>query len=135
MVVTFKHIGIAVEHLEDTVNRYKAMTGIKDVSLEEYERDGLHYNIAIVDLGGIPLELIQPLTKKGMAQEHLDHFGPGVYHFAVEVSDLDESLSVIHKRGIKTNTIRKGVHGEQICFLKQEILPGIFLELIEKSKG
>ena len=130
-----KHIGIAVDKVEKVVAQFKKITGVEKVLFKKYERDGLHYNTAVIDFGGVALELIEPLIPKGMAQEHLNSFGPGVYHLALEVSDLEETISFVNDRGFETNNIRKGLHGERVCFLQQEILPRIYLEVTEKENS
>ena len=125
------HIGIAVKDIEKAVFNFSKLFGRDIIPLTEYRTSNLHYRIGLIQLGELALELIEPLTKAGMAEEHLKDFGPGVYHLAIAVNDLAEAITVYNKRGFETQEIRKGIHGERICFLKDPVLPGIYLELVE----
>ncbi|MBN1545057.1 MAG: VOC family protein [Syntrophaceae bacterium] len=124
---------MAVRDMNIVVDKLADLLGINEIPLLQYKNNAVHYQIALLNLGEFELELIEPLTKAGMAHEHLRDFGPGVYHIAIEVEDLPEALNLYKKRGFESQEIREGVHGERICFLKEPILPGIYLELIESK--
>jgi len=43
-----------------------------------------------------------------MAQTHRDQYGPGVYHFAIPVPDLDKAILDCRKKQLDVGPIRKG---------------------------
>lgn len=125
------HIGMAVKDVHQAASNLANLLGIEDISVTEYKTETLHYKVGLLHVGELELELIQPLVPTGMAEEHLKNFGPGVYHFAFAVPDLAEALESYQKRGFEHQEIRKGIQGNRVCFLKDEVLPGIYLELVE----
>ena len=125
------HIGIAVRDAHQSVLNLSNLLGLENIPLSEYRTDSLHYRIGIIRLGEIELELVEPLMKAGMAEEHIRDFGQGVYHFAIAVPDLIEAIDRYKTRGFVSLEIRKGIHGGRICFLQNQVLPGIYLELVE----
>lgn len=129
------HIGIAVRDARQAALDLAKIFGIENIPLTEYRTKIMHYRIGLLHLGELELELIEPLVQAGMAEEHLRDFGPGVYHIALAVPDLTEALDRYKKRGFESQEIRQGVHGKRVCFLKDPVLPGIYLELVETPKG
>lgn len=129
------HIGITVHDARQAALNLAKLLGIENIPLTEYRTKALHYRIGLLHLGGLELELIEPLAQAGMAEEHLRDFGPGVYHIALAVPDLAEALERFRKRGFEHQEIKQGVHSDRVCFLKDPMLPGIYLELVETPKG
>jgi len=66
-----------------------------------------------------------------MAQEHLDQFGRGVYHHALQVRNLDEVMKSCCVKGFEIQPVRNGTAGGRIAFFKNPLLPGIYLEFVE----
>ena len=53
------------------------------------------------DMGGIGLELIQPLKGRSVYGEFLEKKGEGIHHLAFMVEDLDAEIADMEKRGFK----------------------------------
>ena len=51
-------------------------------------------------MGGVELELIQPLEGESPWQEFLDKHGEGIHHIAFKVDDLDKEVDKFTKRGL-----------------------------------
>jgi len=127
------HIGIAVRSIDTFVEVFKRLLNLRDIPIHDYQMDGNRYKISFIPLGGVELELIEPVNQQGMAQEHLDLYGPGVYHFALLVCNLDDTIRELQVRGFECQHVKTGFGGQRIVFLKESVLPGIFLELIEAN--
>lgn len=125
------HIGIVVKNIEDSISNLKKLCDIDKVAIRNYRDGELHYRIAFVELGPLELELIEPVNQKGMAQAHLDEFGPGVYHFAFGVLDLDKTAQECRDRRLSVGPIRRGAEGDRVVFLSESLLPGINIEFME----
>jgi methylmalonyl-CoA/ethylmalonyl-CoA epimerase len=128
------HIGIVVPDIHSAVEAFSKLLHQSGVTIEDHKNEGRHYKIAFISLGDVLLELIEPVNKKGLAQEHLDEFGPGVYHFALTVPDLDEEVKKFRDQGFEFHQTRTGAAGGRIAFMQNPILPGILLELVEPKK-
>jgi methylmalonyl-CoA/ethylmalonyl-CoA epimerase len=125
------HIGIAIRDSKQAVLNLSNLLGIEEPPLNEYKTESLHYQIGLVRVGEVELELIEPRKSSGMAEEHIREFGQGVYHIAIAVNNLTEAIERYKQRGFESQEIRRGIHGARVCFLKNQILPGIYFELVE----
>lgn len=130
-----EHIGIAVKDVDSAIDVFRRLLKRQSLPIQNYQKDGLNYKIGFISFGGVELELIEPLNRKGMAQEHLDKFGPGVFHLALQVPDLDEAIEECSARGFEIQNVRTGAAGGRVVFLKDPILPGIYLELVEPKRS
>ena len=61
------HIGIAVHDARQAALNLAKLLGIENIPLTEYRTKALHYRIGLLHLGGLELELIEPLAQAGMA--------------------------------------------------------------------
>lgn len=93
-------------------------------------------DVAVLELGGIHLELLsssQPDSKVGrLLREH----GEGVHHLSFEVNDIRQGLAELREDGIqlRDEVPRPGLHGRQIAFLAPQDTGGILIELAEESR-
>lgn len=62
----------------------------------------LGFNNAIVDIGGIPLEFIEPINPdEKPIHNFLKKRGPGMYLLELQVDNLEEEVKRLKKKGIK----------------------------------
>jgi methylmalonyl-CoA/ethylmalonyl-CoA epimerase len=78
------------------------------------------------------LQLLE-VTGPGTVARFLDRRGPGLHHVALEVSDLDEAVSDLHRRGVRMvdEVPRRGGMDSRIAFVHPASCGGLLLELIE----
>lgn len=133
MGMRIDHIGIAITDLNAAVMGLLRLLSVAELDIQYYQNDISSYKITFINLGGIVLELIEPVTRKGMAQEHLDQFGPGVYHLALQVPGLDNAIKTYSAKGFECQPVRIGAKGERITFMKDQLLPGIYVEFVERK--
>jgi methylmalonyl-CoA/ethylmalonyl-CoA epimerase len=113
------HVGVVVRDLDKTVKRLESL-GIgpfkplplppleggkplfrgKPIDPEEYHK------LLIADIGGVGLEIIEPVKGASPYQEFLDTKGEGIHHLTFAVDDLDREVAKFTERGV--NVILKG---------------------------
>jgi len=128
------HIGIIVNDLNQAIQQYEYVLGLKLNRIEDYG-EGL-LKIAFFSLGDVLIELIQPLKEGSSAWDFLHHHGEGVEHIAFEVENIDSELTtLIEKKVPLHNKIPKpGAGGADIAFLKRTALNGVLGEFVSHQK-
>ncbi|MAG31742.1 MAG: hypothetical protein CL908_12715 [Deltaproteobacteria bacterium] len=104
-------LGVVVRDVDASLERYKALLGVSDEQIARIETRELpswletryrgepsdfHARIALLDLGGIQFELIEPVAgDPSCYSEFLEEVGPGIQHIMVQPTDharLTETL-------------------------------------------
>ena len=131
MIKGIGHIGIAVDNLEESLAAMvKAldvdMPPIKDVSEKKMK-------IALIDMGGIGLELIEDYSEDGPFARFVKERGNAIHHFCLLTDNIEADLKALVKRGIEMadQRPRVGLRGKRIAFAKPSALNGIPFELSE----
>ena len=89
--------------------------------------------LAFFDLGGVQLELIEPLGGDSTWQEVLDRRGEGVHHVAFWTEDMAASARDLRGRGV--NLVQRGDMGEgQYAYFDGEKELGCVVELLERKR-
>lgn len=84
--------------------------------------------------GGSYLQLLQA-TGPGTVARFVGRRGPALHHVAMEVSDIDEAVSDLRRRGVRMvdETPRPGGMGTRIAFVHPASCQGLLLELVGPS--
>jgi methylmalonyl-CoA/ethylmalonyl-CoA epimerase len=92
--------------------------------------------VAIFDIGGVRIELVEPLSDDSPVSNFLKKRGGGIHHIAYEVDDLEGQVEVFTKNHIRllNPETGKGVSGSKIIFAHPGDLSGVLMELVEKKK-
>ncbi len=131
------HIGIAVKNIDETLNKWEALFGVKAQHIETVKE---HFvRVAFIPMGGVLMELLEPSEPNaGVIAEFLEKHGEGFNHIAYRVEDLEALLAEIKKKGFSLSTIYhkdekplRGSRGSLIAFLNQEETNNVLIELVE----
>jgi catechol 2,3-dioxygenase-like lactoylglutathione lyase family enzyme len=96
----------------------------------DYDMD---LRLARGDMGGMGLELIQPLKGRSVYGEFLEKKGEGLHHLAFGVDDLDAEIADMEKRGFKV--IQTGAFGTaKFAYFESEKPGGMLIELCQAPK-
>jgi methylmalonyl-CoA/ethylmalonyl-CoA epimerase len=80
-------------------------------------------------MGGIDIELIQPVEGLSPHQEFLDVKGEGIHHIAFGVQNIDEVLANYARQGIGVNFSAKA-RGGGCAYIDTHLIGGINIELL-----
>jgi len=131
------HIGIAVKSIDETLNRWEALFGVKAHHIETVKE---HFvRVAFVPMGGMLIEFLEPSEPGvGVIAEFLEKHGEGFNHIAYRVEGLEILLVEMKKKGFSLSAIyhkdespRRGSRGSLIAFLNHEETNNVFIELVE----
>jgi len=94
------HVAYVVADMENTVEMFERVFGMKPYRREEIESSG--QEVALYQLeGGATLEVIRPLHENTLWAEFLRrHGGDGVHHVAYSVDGINQRLLELESRGV-----------------------------------
>ena len=117
MITKINHIGIAVQSIERTLKLYTEALGleVKDIEIVAEQK----VRTAIIPVGESKIELLESTDPEGVIAKHIEKRGEGLHHIALEVSSIEEALSLLKAKGIPLvdEKPRRGVEDTRIAFL------------------
>lgn len=143
----FAHAALVVKDMDKAVKLFEALevgpfppflggTGMsfsgKTVHGKPVDYD-MDLRIARSDLGGLTVELIQPLKGRSIYDEFLEEKGEGLHHLAFMVDDFDAEVADMEKRGFRV--IQTGaMPNTKWAYLEAEGPGGMLIELCQAHK-
>jgi len=133
MITKLNHIGIAVNSIEDAVKLYTEVLGLKLKDIEIVEDQKVR--TAIIPVGESKIELIESTDPEGVIAKYIERRGEGMHHLALEVSNIQQALETLEKKGIQLidKQPRTGVEDTSIAFLHPKGTK-VLIELVEPRK-
>ncbi len=130
----FSHIGVLVRDLPATVERFRTILGARVI--ETGHLPETNTDVAVVDLGGVHLELLSSPAADSKVGRLLQERGEGIHHISFEVDNLREQMEQLTQSGVElTDKVpRTGLHGRQIAFLANQGTAGILIELAQENQ-
>ena len=131
MIAKINHIGIAVSSIDQALKLYTEVLGLslKEIEVVEEQR----VRTAILPVGESSIELLESTDPEGPLARHIEKFGEGMHHLALEVADIEEALSKVAQSGIPLidEKPRQGVEETRIAFLHPKGTGRVLLELVQ----
>ena len=126
------HIGIATNKLEDSLAVWRDALHLEIDSSEEVQEQGVR--VAMLPLGAVHIELLEPLSPDSPVGKYLAKRGPGIHHVAIEVDDIRASLAELAAKGARLidKEPRTGARGCLVAFIHPSSTNGVLLELVQR---
>ena len=131
------HVGVAVADLDEAIDFYTRIFGMRCVHEETNEDQGVRE--AMMSVGPSPaggcVQLLAPLTPDSTIAKFLDRSGPGVQQVAYTVADVDAASAALRERGVRLlyDEARRGTAGSRINFVHPKDAGGVLVELVEPA--
>ena len=132
MVKKLDHVAIAVKNLDEALETYEKLFGLKPEKIEDVPDQKV--KAAILPIGnGSEIELIQPVDNESGVAKFLEKKGEGIHHIALEVENVDQELKSLVDQGVNLidKEPRSGLAG-RIAFLHPKSTRGVLIELCQK---
>lgn len=131
MILGLGHIGIVVKNIEESLASISRALDIPVPPIRDFPEE--KKKVAVVDLKGIGLELIQDYSPEGELAKFVRDRGDAIHHFCLLTNDIQEDIEILKKRGIEMmdQKPRLGLRGKKIAFIKPSALKGVQMELSE----
>jgi methylmalonyl-CoA/ethylmalonyl-CoA epimerase len=126
------HVGIAVPDLDEAIEFYARVFGMRCVHTEENPEQGVREAMLAVGDGPDRVQLLAPLTRDSTIARFLDRNGPGVQQVAYRVADLDATCAALRERGVRLlyESPRRGTAGTRVNFVHPKDAGGVLVELV-----
>jgi methylmalonyl-CoA/ethylmalonyl-CoA epimerase len=134
-VTRIDQVGIAVEDLDVALDFYARAFGVRPVSREHIEQDGVEE--AMLEIGGVFLQLVASARADSPIERFIERRGPGLHHLGIAVRSLEDALDHLRSEGVELidEEPRIGGGGHRIAFVHPRGTGGILVELIEDGAG
>ena len=127
-----EHLGIAVNNLEESIEYYEKVLGLKCYSIEEVVDQKVKTAFFLV--GDTKIELLESTSPDGPIGKFIEKRGQGIHHIAFAVPNATEALKTAEERGVRLidKVSRPGAEGLNIGFLHPRSTQGVLTELCSK---
>jgi len=131
MIKRVNHVAIAVKNLDEALKTFENLLGHKAAQVKEVPDQKIR--AAMIHVGDVEIELIQPTDPGTGVAKFLEGKGEGVHHICFEVDDVDKELQAMAAKGVETidKKGRPGLAGK-IGFLHPKSAKGVLIELAQK---
>ncbi len=136
-LVGIDHVGIAVPDLDEAVERYQRVFGMRCVHTEENIEQGVREAMLEVAPGAAGrVQLLAPLSPGSTIARFLDRAGPGIQQVAYTVTDVEAAAAALRERGARLlyDAPRRGTAGSRINFVHPADAGGVLVELVEPGR-
>lgn len=128
---TFRHIGVVVKDIDATLKVFSEVFGVPgttvattEVPVPESRTVSIKY--AFLNLGGVRVEVIQPMNGPGPHYDYLQKFGPSLQHVAFAIPNVPQAVKTLQARG---GTWTLGKEGVPFAYVDMKEQLGMTIEL------
>ena len=125
------HLGIAVSDLTAALAAWAGDVGAPEGPLELVEGQGVR--VAFLNVGGVHLELLEPVDPASPVARFIEKRGEGLHHIALHVPSVQAALDRAKAGGAKLvdSVPRPGARGRRVGFVHPSAHRGVLLEFVE----
>lgn len=131
MIVGLDHIAIAVSQLDEALQIYQKILGLKleKITVVKDQKVRLAFLLA----GETKIELLEPTAAESAVARFIEKKGEGIHHIALKVTNIEGFLGQLKQKGIALvdEKPRVGAEGGKIAFLHPKSLKNVMIELCE----
>jgi len=136
VITRIDHVGIAVADLDEAIEFYERVFGLRCVHTEVNEAQGVREAMLAVGPDGNGsgmIQLLAPLSPDSTIGRFLDKSGPGIQQMAYTVDDLEATSAKLRSEGVRLlyDEPRTGTAGSRINFVHPKDAGGVLVELVE----
>lgn len=126
------HVAIAVKNLNEAVEEYTKVLGVKEVEFETVETEGVR--VAILHLDNSRIELMEATKESSPIKKFLETRGEGLHHIALGTETIEADVDRMKGHGVRfLGEVRPGSRGTKIIFVHPKSLNGVLAELCSQK--
>lgn len=128
------HLGIATKGIDEALKFWGDALGLENVHTEIVEEQKVR--VAMLPIGESRVELLEPTSDDSPISKFLEKRGGGIHHIAVEVEDIEASITKLKSQGMRLidESPRVGAEGCLVAFVHPSASNGVLLELVQTVK-
>jgi methylmalonyl-CoA/ethylmalonyl-CoA epimerase len=127
------HLGIATKGIDEALGFWADALGLENVHTEIVEDQKVR--VAMLPIGESRIELLEPISDDSPISNFLEKRGGGIHHIAVEVDDIEATLTQLKAKGMRLidQQPRIGAEGCLVAFVHPSSANGVLLELVQTA--
>lgn len=132
MIKKVDHVAIVVKNLDEVLQLYNKVLGVKPSHVETVPEQGVKAALLPIGKGG-EIELLEPLSPDSGIGKFLSTKGEGLHHICLEVDNVEEEIKSLAAKGVEMidKKPRRGLAG-MIAFVHPRSMHGVLVELAQK---
>lgn len=132
MIKKVHHVAIVVKNLDEALQLYDNLFGLKPAKIETIPQQGVRAALIPMAEGG-EIEFIEPINPESGVAKFLESRGEGIHHVCLEVDNVDQELCLLSEKGIPLidKQGRAGLAGK-VGFIHPKATKGVLIELVQK---
>ncbi len=127
MLKKVKHIGFAVKSIDETMQRWTAAYGAREVRPRKTFAE-IGQTSTLVTIGDTYFELMEPYGDVGVVPKFLEKHGEGLHHLSFLSDDLKEDCKNLTAAGVRLLG-----EGQPIVFTHPKTSDGVVMEITEED--
>jgi len=133
MIVGLDHIAIAVNKLDEALQIYQNILGLKLEKTMVVEDQKI--KLAFFSAGETKIELLEATAPESAVARFIEKKGEGIHHIAFRVTNIGGFLKQLKEKGMTLvdEKPRVGAEGGKIAFLHPKSLKNVLIELCEEQ--
>lgn len=133
MIKGIDHVAVAVDNLEETLEQFEALFGVKTEHREVIE--SYNVEVATIKLGNTCIEFVEGRSSDSPTRKYIDKKGPGIHHIAFEVDDIAAAIAALTASGAEMidRKPRTGKGGSLVAFIHPKSSGKILYELVQNK--
>ncbi len=134
MFKKISHVAIAVKNIEQAIETFSNLTGIKDYHIETVEEQKVR--VAIFKIGDSRIELTEPTSADSPVAKFIEKRGEGIHHIAFEVEDIEAEIKGIKEKNFQLidQMPKLGANNCLIAFIHPKSANGVLVEITQELK-
>lgn len=135
LLTAIDHVGIAVADLDEAIEFYDRVFGLRSIHEEVNEEQGVREAMLAVGDSGSCIQLLAPLDASSTIAKFLDRSGPGLQQLAYRVTDIDAVSTTLRDRGVRLlyDVPKRGTSDSRVNFVHPKDAGGVLVELVEPA--
>jgi len=135
MITGLRHIGIIVKDAKESMEVFKSLFDLKDEEIRVVPSTITkgESEFAFIPVGGIELELIQPISER--FNEMVGNPAQGINHIAFTVKNIEEAVRIMEEKGVRLGHVTKegilNMGRSKVAYFNPEDTRGILIEFVE----
>lgn len=135
MITQLRHIGIIVKDAKKSMEVFKNLFDLKDEEIRVVPSAITkgESEFAFIPVGGIELELIQPISER--FNEMVGNPAQGINHIAFTVKNIEEAVRIMEEKGVRLGHVTKegilNMGRSKVAYFNPEDTGGILIEFVE----
>jgi methylmalonyl-CoA/ethylmalonyl-CoA epimerase len=129
-----EHIGIAVVSLEQSIQKYELLLGVKCYKVEEVASEAVKTAFFLV--GESKIELLEGSNPDSVISKFVSSKGEGIHHIAYGVSDIKAEMMRLKAEGFRVlnEEPKAGADNKWVCFVHPKDANGVLTELCQERE-